>query len=144
MPRKTGARPTHLSRLVDELSERVRQLEEQLGAAPAEPAYVPPPRKPVPIYKDAPLATDGMNAGVNYSGPPSKAASAAGGSGPSLAGYRRQGDGTYWRDPCGILRGPDGEIVTPRVDQPISPVRTPQHDMAVNLIDAMAPVHPEE
>jgi hypothetical protein len=135
---KANGRIKELENAVEEMRRLVRE-----GATPKS-EYQPPPRRPVPIYKNVPLATDGMNAGVNYSGPPSEAAASAGGSGPSLAGYRRQGDGIYWRDPCGILRGPDGEIVTPRVDQPISPARTPKDQHAIDIIDGIANVHPDE
>ena len=137
--KRLNARLDKLERAIAELREIV---EAKLGT-PVQPTFTPRPARKVPVFKDYPL--EGYaESGVNYTGAPSEAASAAGGSGPSLAGYRRQGDGTYWRDPCGILRGPDGEIVTPRVDQPISPVRTPQHQQAIDLIDGMAKVHPDE
>jgi hypothetical protein len=107
------------------LEERIKVLEAKL-----EPK--PPPRVP-----EAPkwAGSNSQNIGASYGGPPSVSQQGAAG----IANIKVE-EGGRWRGPDGLLRDELGQIVPHPIAgmverRPDGPLRSPQHEQAVRILD---------
>jgi hypothetical protein len=125
-PSNDKAQIAQLDDRITAIEAALKRIEEKL--TPAAPKPPPAPPKWVAPQGDY---------GSSFAGPPSETSS---GSHDPWGGYRKQvrPDGA-WRDPSGIWRDVTGVIITPRSTEPrpVGPERTPEHEMAVRLADAL-------
>jgi hypothetical protein len=105
--------------------ERIEAL--LLRRLPPEPKPDIPPKPPA-------WAQSKPNTGMAYTGPPGPPSG-----GTNLwGGYRKQVDANgNWRDPSGIWRSAEGEIITPAslAPRPVGPERTHAHEEGVRFAD---------
>jgi hypothetical protein len=111
------------------LKAEIAELRAELKAQHTPQA--PAPEKPA---KPPSWAQHSTNVGMAYSGPPSVTPT-----GDGAVWVRDKRPNGSWRDPFGQWRFASGELIPRQVEpRPIGPERSPAHQQAIDLLDALA------